>query len=99
MPDLKLPKLPDRIPVKLTVTVRPELALALREYAAVYQAAYGRAETVEELIPFMLSDFLESDKAFAKARKEVSLLPVPDETVRRRGRRRGGVATNGSGAS
>jgi hypothetical protein len=99
MPDLRLQKLPNRVPVKLAITVQPDLALALREYAAVYQAAYGRVETVEELIPFMLSDFLDSDKAFAKARREVSLPRVPEETVRRRGRRRAGAAGDGPGGS
>ena len=38
MPELKLAKLPDRMPVKLTITVQPDLAQALRAYAAVYRA-------------------------------------------------------------
>lgn len=87
MPDLKLAKLPDRMPVKLTITVRPDLAQALREYAAVYRAAYGEAESVEELAPFMLASFLEGDRGFAKARKEVPTLPVVEPRPRR-GRRK-----------
>ena len=87
MPELKLAKLPDRVPVKLTITVQPDLAQALREYAAVYRAAYGEAESVEELIPFMLASFLEGDRGFAKARKEVPALPVV-EPHPRRGRRK-----------
>ncbi len=71
MPELKLAKLPDRVPVKLTITVQRDLAQALREYAAVYRATYGEAESVEELVPFMLASFLEGDRGFAKARKEV----------------------------
>ncbi len=68
MLDIRLPKLPDRTPVKLTVTVQPELAAALQDYAALYEQAYGRAEPIAELIPFMLGSFLESDRAFTGRR-------------------------------
>lgn len=67
--DLKLQKLPDRTPVRMTISVAPELAAALAEYAALYEQAYGRSEPVVELVPAMLAAFLESDRAFAKARK------------------------------
>ncbi|MBX9898010.1 MAG: DUF2274 domain-containing protein [Qipengyuania sp.] len=68
MIDIKLPKLPDRAPVKLTITVAPDLKRALEEYAAVYEQAYGQREAVADLIPFMLARFLEADRGFAKAR-------------------------------
>jgi hypothetical protein len=67
--DLKLAKLPDRTPVKLTISVAPELAAALADYAAMYEQAYGRGEPIAELVPAMLTAFLESDRAFARARK------------------------------
>ncbi|CDX12582.1 conserved hypothetical protein [Mesorhizobium plurifarium] len=70
MANLKLGKLPDRTPSKITITVSSDLNQALSDYAALYRQTYGEAETVAELIPFMLSEFLESDRAFAKARKE-----------------------------
>ncbi|UCI32145.1 DUF2274 domain-containing protein [Mesorhizobium sp. B4-1-4] len=70
MADLKLRKLPDRTPSKITITVSADLSRALHDYAALYRQTYGESETVAELIPFMLSEFLESDRAFAKARKE-----------------------------
>ena len=98
MSDLKLAKLPDRVPVKMTITVPPDIAQALREYAAVYRATYSEAETVEQLIPFMLASFLEGDRGFAKARKEVSELPVIEPQARR-GRRRKPSALPPSGAS
>lgn len=69
MPDLKLAKLPDRTPVKLTITVMPDLAAALNAYASLYAQSYGREEPLSELIPAMLANFLESDRAFAKRRK------------------------------
>lgn len=83
MPELKLGKLPNRTPVKITITVPPELDYALRQYAGLYRAAYGAAESVATLIPFMLGDFLESDRGFAKARKENAFGELPDEPARR----------------
>lgn len=73
MPDLKLAKLPDRVPVKITVTLKPDLFRLLGEYAEQYNAAYatdGDRETVAELIPYMLQSFIESDRGFAQALKE-----------------------------
>src|SRR3546814_17443804 len=54
MADLKLPKLPDRTPVKITFSAMPDLFEALNPYAAAYEAAYCRREPVPDLIPFML---------------------------------------------
>lgn len=69
MPSLKLARLPDRTPSKITISVSAELGQALNDYAALYRQTYGESETVAELIPFMLAGFLDSDRAFAKARK------------------------------
>ena len=68
MGDLKLGRLPDRTPIKLNVTILPELHKRLVDYAALYAQAYGREEPVAELIPAMLAAFLESDRAFARSR-------------------------------
>ena len=68
MADLKLAKLPDRTPVKLAVQVMPDLHQQLLDYAALYAEAYGQAERVEEVIPAMLSGFLDSDRSFVRAR-------------------------------
>jgi hypothetical protein len=65
MADLKLSKLPDRTPVKLTISVPPDLKEALGAYAELYSQTYGEAEPVQELIPAMLAAFLESDRTFA----------------------------------
>lgn len=69
MPELKLAKLPDRTPIKLAVTITPDLQNALRDYAALYAEAYGINEPVAELIPAMLVSFLESDRSFIRARE------------------------------
>lgn len=96
MPEIKLAKLPPRVPVKMTVTIEPGLAQALREYASVYRATYGEAESVEELVPFMLANFLEGDRGFAKARKEVPALPVVELRRRRRRKNAGEQPAGGS---
>ena len=71
MADLKLAKLPDRTPVKLTIMVTPDLHSALNDYAALYAQIYGRDEPVSELIPAMLAAFLASDRSFARNRRKV----------------------------
>ena len=72
MSEIKLPRLPDRTPVKLTVSLTPELSQALGEYAACYEQSYGTAEPVHELVPAMLASFLESDRVFARRRRSGS---------------------------
>lgn len=83
MANLKLGKLPDRTPAKITITVSAELNQALRDYSILYRAAYGESESVAELIPFMLEAFLESDRAFARARKEGLPDTEPEKPIRR----------------
>ncbi len=68
MADLKLPRLPDRTPVKLTVSLSPDLHSALVDYSALYAETYERQESVAELIPAMLASFLESDRVFVRSR-------------------------------
>lgn len=68
MTGIKLGKLPDRTPVKLTFSASPDLKQALDDYAAIYRQTYGSDEPVAELIPVMLETFLTSDRAFLKAR-------------------------------
>ncbi|KTE76862.1 DUF2274 domain-containing protein [Sphingopyxis sp. A083] len=70
MAELKLPRLPDRRPIKITISVMPDLIEALNAYAEAYEVAYGRRESVPDLIPFMLSGFLASDRSFSRARKK-----------------------------
>lgn len=69
MPRLKLPKLPDRAPVKITITVGPNLKRALHAYAELYREAYGEAEPVAELIPYILEHYLFADREFSKSRR------------------------------
>jgi len=66
MAELKLGKLPDRMPIKLTITVLPDLNKRLQDYAAAYAEAYGQKEPATELIPHMLTAFLDGDRAFVR---------------------------------
>jgi hypothetical protein len=68
MPEIKLARLPDRTPVKVSITVAPDLHAALSDYATIYNQSYGQSEPLAELIPHMLAAFLSSDRGFAKAR-------------------------------
>ncbi len=66
---MKLPRLPDRNPVRLTISVMPDLNRALVAYAEAYRTAYGEAATVIDLIPEMLKGYLASDREFNNGRK------------------------------
>lgn len=69
MANIKLPRLPDRTPVKIAIAVLPDLHDRLTAYAAAYAETYGVEEPVADLIPAMLAAFLESDRAFARAKR------------------------------
>ena len=71
MPDLKLARLPDRTPVKLTISISPQLAHKLSVYVELYNAIYsGSSEKIADLVPYMLENFLDADRNFMKAFKE-----------------------------
>lgn len=69
---LRLPQLPDRTPVRMTIALEPELATALGDYAEIYERTYGKTEKPEALVPAMLEAFLGSDAGFKRARKSLS---------------------------
>jgi hypothetical protein len=69
MTGLRLARLPDRTPVKITIAVPPDLHHALTEYAELYRETYGQQEPVQDLIPAMLASFIDGDKAFARRRR------------------------------
>lgn len=69
MVELRIAKLPDRNPVKLTIAVMPDLHDALQDYAKLYAEIYGQADAMVDLIPAMLASFLDGDREFQKARK------------------------------
>ncbi len=88
---LKLQPLPDRVPIKLTITLAPDLKKALDDYARLYSRTYGAEEPVAELVPFMIEGFLQGDHAFKKARKDLQVEPMalPLSAKRPRARKNG----------
>jgi hypothetical protein len=66
MSELKLPRLPDRNPVKIAISVLPDLHRGLLDYAKLYADTYGTEEPLAELIPAMLQSFLDSDRKFSR---------------------------------
>jgi hypothetical protein len=69
MAELRIAKLPDRTPIKLTISVLPDLHDALQDYSKLYAETYGQADAMADLIPAMLAAFLDGDREFQKARK------------------------------
>ena len=72
MKKVKLARLPDRVPVKMQVTLPPDLAVRLRDYADLYAETYGVREEPADLVPFMLESFLRGDAEFRKAMREMA---------------------------
>ena len=68
-PALRIGKLPDLTPVKLTMSLEPELNQMLEDYAKIYNDSYGETVKPAELIPSMIAGFLASDNGFKRARK------------------------------
>ena len=68
-PALRIGKLPDLTPVKMTVTVEPDIHRMLEDYAQLYAQSYGEEVSPAALVPSMLASFLASDNGFKRARK------------------------------
>jgi len=66
---IKLDRLPDRTSVRISISLSPEPNRRLTDYAAAYECAYGKAEPLGELIPAILTAFLDSDRGFARRSK------------------------------
>lgn len=69
MADLKLGRLPNRTPVKLTLSIMPDVEDALGDYVAIYNARNGVEATQADLGAAMLEQFLLSDREFIAARR------------------------------
>ena len=71
-PILKIGKLPDLKPVKLTVSLEPEVHQMLEDYAQIYSDSYGDKVKPAALMPLMIVSFLSTDNGFKRARKELN---------------------------
>ena len=71
-PTLRIGKLPDLTPIKMTVSLDREVHQMLEDYARIYGESYGEAVKPVELVPSMIAGFLASDNGFKRARKALS---------------------------
>ncbi|MBQ1561475.1 MULTISPECIES: DUF2274 domain-containing protein [unclassified Caulobacter] len=69
MADLKLGKLPNRTPVKLTLSIMPDVEDALGDYATIYNTRNGVEASPADLGASMIEHFLLNDREFVAARK------------------------------
>ena len=68
-PALRIGKLPDLTPIKLTVSLEPKVHKMLEDYARIYGDSYGENVKPAELVPSMIAGFLATDNGFKRARK------------------------------
>lgn len=79
MTKLKLGSLVDDKPIKLTVELPAQVHRDLVAYAEVLASESGHAVEPTKLIAPMLAHFMATDRAFAKARRDI----VPKSQSRR----------------
>lgn len=73
---LRLGKIPERTPVKLTITLDRATHALLAAYAEAYRSVYGVEEALADLIPFILKQFVGSDQGFARMRASLRANPL-----------------------
>ena len=71
-PTLRIAKLPDLTPVKLTVSLEPEIHKMLEDYARIYSDSYGESVRLAELVPSIIAGSLATDNGFKRARKALA---------------------------
>lgn len=72
MTKLKLGAIPDDKPVRVTVTFTAAQYALLADYAAAHSAQFDRKVPPEKLVPHILERFIQTDRAFAKARRGIA---------------------------
>ena len=70
--ELKIGPLKDKKPIKFSIDVDPDLHADLKDYAKVYEQAYGQRADVKALIPSMLRALMDGDAGFKRARKSLN---------------------------
>lgn len=68
---LKIGPVPDRMPVRLNVSLAPEVHAALSDYAAIHAREHGQEASLASLAALMIERVLTSDAAFKRARKSL----------------------------
>lgn len=70
--NLKIGPLKDRTPVKLSLSLDPDLHAALTDYARVHSQTFGKTVSPADIAPFMLKALIDSDASFRRARKQLN---------------------------
>ena len=76
-PALRIGKLPDLTPVKMTISLDREVHEMLEDYASIYGESYGEAVKPAELEPSKIAGFLATDNGFKRARKALASTQKP----------------------
>jgi len=79
---LKLGPIPERAPVKFSISLAPSVHEALVDYAALHERAYGAKASIPEVAALMIENFLESDRSFRRARKTLHHSAKTKETAK-----------------
>ncbi len=76
MTGLRLKKIADKTPVKLTLALPPEVHADLLRYAEIYRKEHGSQETPQVLASHMVAIFMQGDSQFRKAKNTTPTLRV-----------------------
>ncbi|PHZ86751.1 DUF2274 domain-containing protein [Paremcibacter congregatus] len=68
---LRIKKITDRTPVKITLSLPPETHSDLLKYAEIYRQEHSCTETPQVLAVHMITAFIQSDNGFKKAKQSL----------------------------
>jgi len=69
---LRLGKLPSNSTVRLTVVIPELLKQQLDRYANLHSQTWNQSTNADQIIPFILAQFLANDRAFQRAERSPS---------------------------
>lgn len=71
MTGLRLKKIADKTPVKITLSLPPEVHADLLIYAEIYRKEHGSQETQQVLAAQMIATFMQGDTQFRKDKRSL----------------------------
>ena len=72
---LKIGAISKRKPRKLTLSLPPHLDDALEDYVAIHARVHGDEVSANDIALRMIEEFLEKDRGFKRARKQLHSAP------------------------
>ncbi len=79
--NLKLGPIPDHKPVKITISLCPDIHAALSDYAEIHAREYGKQSSASEIAALMIEKFLTSDREFKRKRRTLISSGDDDRTL------------------